>query len=765
MSTALIPAQLSYLAIFNPSLGQTDDTLHDQIVYYSNTDRLWGKARPATGPRHAEHHDDRNERLRQIGLAQGMAEFARNFAGGLPVDSIETEQSRIVLHELERGWWILAAIDLTRLPPSGPAGARSSRPEKENTRPRYEYSAREVSPASLLCQQLRTASSIFLLHHGASLDEIYARLGRDKCCRALEHFWTPFARRWDVLLHGNPSVQIFHAIKLAAGGELGIGVGEEEWGSGERDVLEGFIQRTEGLVDLVVSRFGQDGWDHEGQGKSGSRTMQAPGKHDVDPYPSPADGVIFSGTGAIARDATRTIARWMEWLYIDGEEAYGVREDSSSSAPRKQRRQTPTRNKTGTGSTTRKPAKVRPDHRSLRPQSNAGKSVAESAQGQESASGAATLMKYLTLGYGSKLGGLYRGTEQMLGSGKGPPQGGADNAQTGRERVQEGETAARLVDGQAPSSNRPTDGRFLVGLLGDLDQETDLDDEQRSASDVARDGSESGPAPGQISLHTLYIQLTNGGSPAVEADDDLVDAPSRGGTLQQLRVVVYLHPPFLFTFLFEPETGSLALPAFYRALHHQLGPLQGPLLASTSAAKVAQRLARTDSIYAATAGTAAEPIYDLAYDRRRMTIHSTVPNIPHPSTSTSAGRATGSTSATAWSRIEALNVHLQILHTVAASRTDPAACEHTCKTSRGWWVVWMRVPPAEEDDGDGDGEGDDDDSREAFLVRKSGDARRGRMASAGSSLSLARGWTPGRLADGIGIDPRRYLEGLWSLSR
>ena len=32
----------------------------------------------------------------------------RSFSNGEPVDSIETEKSRIVLRELERGWWILA---------------------------------------------------------------------------------------------------------------------------------------------------------------------------------------------------------------------------------------------------------------------------------------------------------------------------------------------------------------------------------------------------------------------------------------------------------------------------------------------------------------------------------------------------------------------------------------------------------------------------------------------------------------------------------
>ena len=38
----------------------------------------------------------------------------RSFSDGEPVDSIETEKSRIVLHELEKGWWILAVCSMIR---------------------------------------------------------------------------------------------------------------------------------------------------------------------------------------------------------------------------------------------------------------------------------------------------------------------------------------------------------------------------------------------------------------------------------------------------------------------------------------------------------------------------------------------------------------------------------------------------------------------------------------------------------------------------
>lgn len=109
----VVPAQLGFLAIFNPSLGSTDDTLDDQIVYYASVaaqqqSRLRRRQGSRSKPTEGISQDERNERLRQIGLAQGMVEFGRGFSENEPVNVIETEKARVVLRELEPGWWILA---------------------------------------------------------------------------------------------------------------------------------------------------------------------------------------------------------------------------------------------------------------------------------------------------------------------------------------------------------------------------------------------------------------------------------------------------------------------------------------------------------------------------------------------------------------------------------------------------------------------------------------------------------------------------------
>ena len=75
----VVPAALSFLAIYNPALSQVDESLHEQIVYYySDIRRDWRKSRQSSSNGEVEESkEERNEKLRQVGLAQGMVGFAK----------------------------------------------------------------------------------------------------------------------------------------------------------------------------------------------------------------------------------------------------------------------------------------------------------------------------------------------------------------------------------------------------------------------------------------------------------------------------------------------------------------------------------------------------------------------------------------------------------------------------------------------------------------------------------------------------------------
>ncbi|EUC28863.1 hypothetical protein COCCADRAFT_8838 [Bipolaris zeicola 26-R-13] len=871
----VIPAQLSFLAIYNPSLGTSDETFDQQIVfYYSKAAKTRAKLRNGDAQQEQDLRDQENEKLRQVGLAQGMVGFAKSFSNGEAVDTVETEKSRIVLHELENGWWILASIDLTQLPAASGLTRKDS--STDTTEPVIEYSSREVSPPALLIQQLVRAQLIFLLHHGLTLEGMFAKHGRTKFCSILDKYWSRFASNWDVLLHGSPAVDIFGGMKLAAGGELGMGVGEEEWGSSERDVLEDFARRTPGLVDVMVSRFGEVSPLQQAKTSTDPRTLD---DSELDPWvgvgrtAQAADGVVFSGLGAVSRKSLRDLSHWVESIYCYGEYAYGVR-DNPASDRKKRRRRNP---RTALESEEPTPDSLRPT-RPERPrlatsnpnsalplgipppivraaESSLDKAAAavdskkpeQNSPAPESKSMLASLgdtetwTKYMTLGYGTAWGGK-KATDSPQPSTPVPEPAPAPEPAPVRKRSPSPE-AMRYVE-PAPDVDHveerakqqirlENNGYFLVGLKGDL-QDLDVDDE-----------NDEGNWNNRIPLRTIHVEVdrrdVSSSSPDVESDETppyeriMNIPPPTSSKLSRLRPVVYIHRPFIYVFLFEHRTHSLGVASFYRDIHNFFSPLHRSLDKSTSPTNVAQRLQAVSSHYTTEASTGGsgpsagpntQPIYDLVFDPRTLTVHSSLPDIPDPGTLLAEGLAGKQAG---WSRLDALNVHSQMLATVASTRRNLSEIERTCKTNRGWWVVWMRLPPShvepQESDlnyreyreqqhqqqSDEEGEGTEpehgsrtstpieatsapfntQDLREAFLVRRARDSDPGtqhghkstgsRFGSGvwsglgmgggnGSAQSqrmggAAAGWGPKGLAEGIGIDARRYVEDLLSLNR
>lgn len=208
------------------------------------------------------------------------------------------------------------------------------------------------------------------------------------------------------------------------------------------------------------------------------------------------------------------------------------------------------------------------------------------------------------------------------------------------------------------------------------------------------------------------------------------------------------------------------MPTFYHSIHHQLGPLQRPLLVSTSPQRVFERLSEASIPKSTTPTSSSEPIWDLVYNPANLAVHTTIPNIPELGVVSSRDSGPQATVAP-WTRAEALSVHLQILNTYSSTRRCSWDLERTCKTGRGWWVVWMKLP-SRRAAGVHDGLTHD----EAFLVRKASDymtpatrAPRGLFGLDLGGNQPSTRWGPTQLAEGIGIDARQYIDGLLSLNR
>ena len=643
-----------------------------------------------------------------------------------------------------------------------------------------------------------TAHRIFLLHHGPSLQDLITKIKRERFCNTLERFWSRFCRDWEVLLHGNPAVDVFGGLKLSSGGELGVGVGEEEWGSGEREVLEDLTRRTEGLVDLTVSRFGETAEDEP--------VMEHPAPH-ISPQnrertswlgcghlPEAHDGVIFGGIGAISRPALRDISAWVQQVYTYGEYAYGVR-DNPHRQRTKRRKRNPPANRTagseppqtandkdlrksvqkaeaqklGTDDMPPLPPDPRPqmhdrvashDHATGSPgtqvashpgipppivtaaeqalnkaTSKADKSMAGEQKHDESAEPTPMIsdrwMKYLTFGLSSG-----RSTPRNSQAKRPPaprrtstsssktlkPSISEDNTRPVKEPsiaeqdessldmkyvepIPDGYTVAAQLAAQRQKEN---EGYFMIGYQGNLHEENSQRDKSQDDSIDEDDDNEQD----RILLRTVQVAtVSNDAGPkqgdrgrSRSASSSDTTSSARSSKIERLRVLVYVRRPFIYTFLFEQHASPLQLSALYKDLHRHLIPLHKPMVSNTSVARVSSRIAAAHDDDPQSIDTRnppydippVSPVFDLVYDPLLFTVHTSIPNIPLPGTLAAEGIGTTSSGRNGppiWTRIEGLNVHSQILNTLESTKNITIETERTSKTTRGWWVVWMRIPP------------------------------------------------------------------------
>jgi hypothetical protein len=711
---------------------------------------------------------------------------------------------------------------------------------------------------------------------------MYVKLTGDKFSAMLDRFWTRFCRNWDVLLHGNPAVDIFGGLKLAAGGELGYGVGEEDWGSGDREVLEDLVHRTEGLVDLLVHRFGEAAPPEEDYANDDPSPSTLHDARQGLPWlgcgtePQAPDGLIFSGVGAITRPSVRDISTWVRDIYAYGEHAYGVKDNPHRQRRKKRRRQpVAEHDEPETPPATEEelknkaierlkgielPPDPRPqmhdrvashDHATGTPGTQVAShpgipppivSAVEASLNRASASAETHAskppppsteqsswnlgssdkwVKYLTFGLASS------GTKRPPSPKRpeGPRRTSTSSSKTVKgvsfpkskdhkdeppmqhlDPTPDGYQALAALQRQRHQENT---GHFLVGYRGDLDLEPV---EENSDSDTTINDSEIPEAERNL-LRTVKVELTDRNE-TLNDDLDSRDSFVHNDTSSRLRVLVYIHRPFIHVFLFEQRTPALSITAFYRELHKHLRPLYKSLLNSTSGQKVAERIAAAaaqtsppepsiNTFNPAYAPSANNPVYDLVYDPVNLSCHTSLPNIPdlgHPGQPSYTTNLTSS--AAQWTRLEALNVHSHILFTLQHSSRNTQETERTSKTSRLWWIVWLRIPQP----------GDDistpkfsrvDNCRVAFLVRRARDGvkqeRRGKKGmvgrvssgmynlvgvrggggdggggsgygygffGGGGGESDAQGSAgAGALAGGIGVDARKYVENLLSLNR
>ncbi|RUS14706.1 hypothetical protein BC938DRAFT_477265, partial [Jimgerdemannia flammicorona] len=86
---------LSYFCVYNPSLGPTEETNKDQILYYT-----------------AKRTVPLDVKMRQVGLAQALVNFTTVFSPTRPAQTVHSQKNRMVFLEPEPGFWVHMCVEL-----------------------------------------------------------------------------------------------------------------------------------------------------------------------------------------------------------------------------------------------------------------------------------------------------------------------------------------------------------------------------------------------------------------------------------------------------------------------------------------------------------------------------------------------------------------------------------------------------------------------------------------------------------------------------
>lgn len=128
--------------------------------------------------------------MRNIGLAQGLVNFARIFSPTAPCENVHSQKNRLVFYEAEPGYWLNLSIEL---------GTAKRTVKGTDGKPRVitEYLEHEVHD-TVVSALLRQAYAMYRVTHGTMESLVHAHEGNTRPLqRRLEEFFESWVLGWE----------------------------------------------------------------------------------------------------------------------------------------------------------------------------------------------------------------------------------------------------------------------------------------------------------------------------------------------------------------------------------------------------------------------------------------------------------------------------------------------------------------------------------------------------------------------------------------
>ncbi|ORX93602.1 hypothetical protein K493DRAFT_315914 [Basidiobolus meristosporus CBS 931.73] len=163
------PHVVSHFCIFNAEFGPTEETQHEQLLYYT--------ARQTTPI---------DVKMRQVGLAQALVNFTKVFSPDQPCENVHSQKNRLVFFEPEPGYWMTLNIELAKK-------VRPSKKNKEATIVNYQDTTLDNR---MISEVLKQSYKLYKLLYGTFASTV-AKQSVKALRLKLEEFYSARVWQWD----------------------------------------------------------------------------------------------------------------------------------------------------------------------------------------------------------------------------------------------------------------------------------------------------------------------------------------------------------------------------------------------------------------------------------------------------------------------------------------------------------------------------------------------------------------------------------------
>ncbi|KAK9768853.1 hypothetical protein K7432_000187 [Basidiobolus ranarum] len=163
------PHVVSHFCIYNPEFGPTEETQHEQLLYYT--------ARQTTPI---------DVKMRQVGLAQALVNFTKVFSPDQPCENVHSQKNRLIFFEPEPGYWMTLNVELAKK-------VRPSKRNKENTIVNYQDTTLDNR---MISEILKQSYKLYKLMHGSFTSTVEKQSIKTLRLK-LEEFYSTRVWEWD----------------------------------------------------------------------------------------------------------------------------------------------------------------------------------------------------------------------------------------------------------------------------------------------------------------------------------------------------------------------------------------------------------------------------------------------------------------------------------------------------------------------------------------------------------------------------------------